>query len=75
MHIGDLYRWIGLNEFKKSRRPYLWHVRFAKYNENYQVKKGETGRTSSTHGAKRNAYRIMVGKPEEKKLLGRPRHR
>jgi hypothetical protein len=25
-------------------------------------------------GEKRNAYRIMVGKPEEKRLLGRPRH-
>jgi hypothetical protein len=26
-------------------------------------------------GAKRNAYRILVGKPEEKRPLGRPRHR
>jgi hypothetical protein len=25
--------------------------------------------------AKRNAYRILVGKPEGKRLLGRPRHR
>jgi hypothetical protein len=24
-------------------------------------------------GAKRNAYRILVGKPEEKRPLGRPR--
>jgi hypothetical protein len=24
---------------------------------------------------KRNAYRILVGKPEEKRPLGRPRHR
>jgi hypothetical protein len=24
-------------------------------------------------GAKRNAYRILVGKPEGKRLLGRPR--
>jgi hypothetical protein len=24
---------------------------------------------------KRNAYKILVGKPEEKRLLGRPRHR
>jgi hypothetical protein len=24
---------------------------------------------------KRNAYRILVGKPERKRLLGRPRHR
>jgi hypothetical protein len=27
------------------------------------------------NGAKRNAYRILVGKPEGRRLLGRPRHR
>jgi hypothetical protein len=26
-------------------------------------------------GAKKNAYRILVGNPEEKRPLGRPRHR
>jgi hypothetical protein len=26
-------------------------------------------------GEKRNAYRILVGKPEGKRQLGRPRHR
>jgi hypothetical protein len=26
-------------------------------------------------GEKRNAYRILVGNPEEKRPLGRPRHR
>jgi hypothetical protein len=26
-------------------------------------------------GEKRNAYRILVGKPEGKRLLGRPRHK
>jgi hypothetical protein len=26
-------------------------------------------------GEKRNAYRILVGKPEDKTLLGRPRRR
>jgi hypothetical protein len=29
----------------------------------------------SINGAKRNAYRILVGKPEGKRPLGRPRHR
>jgi hypothetical protein len=27
----------------------------------------------STNGEKRNAYRLVVGKPEGKSLLGRPR--
>jgi hypothetical protein len=33
------------------------------------------GGACSTNGAKRNAYRILVGKPEEKRPLGRPRRR
>jgi hypothetical protein len=30
------------------------------------------GRTRSTNGASRGAYRVLVGKPEERKPLGRP---
>jgi hypothetical protein len=33
------------------------------------------GRACSTNGEKRNAYRILVENPEEKKPLGRPRRR
>jgi hypothetical protein len=33
------------------------------------------GRPCNTNGAKRNAYRLWVGKPEGKRPLGRPRHR
>jgi hypothetical protein len=33
------------------------------------------GRACSTNGEKRNAYRILVGKPEGKRPLGKPRHR
>jgi hypothetical protein len=33
------------------------------------------GRAYSTNGEKRNAYRILVGKPEGKRPLGRPRRR
>jgi hypothetical protein len=33
------------------------------------------GRTCSAHGEKRNAYRILVGKPEGKRPLGRPKCR
>jgi hypothetical protein len=31
------------------------------------------GRACSTNGETRNAYRILVGKPEGKRPLGRPR--
>jgi hypothetical protein len=33
------------------------------------------GRSCSTQGEKRNAYRILVGTPEGKRPLGRPRRR
>jgi hypothetical protein len=33
------------------------------------------GRARSTKGGKRYAYRILVGKPEGKRLLGRPTRR
>jgi hypothetical protein len=32
-------------------------------------------RACSTRGEKRNAYRVLVGKPVGKRSLGRPRHR
>jgi hypothetical protein len=33
------------------------------------------GGTCGTNGDKRNAYRLLVGKPEGKRPLGRPRRR
>jgi hypothetical protein len=37
--------------------------------------KDEKGDTYSTHGEKRNAYKILSGKPDGTKQQGRPRHR
>jgi hypothetical protein len=36
---------------------------------------GWDGKACSTNGEKRDAYRILVGKPERKRLIGRPRRR
>jgi hypothetical protein len=33
------------------------------------------GKACSTNGEKKNAYRILVGKPEGKRPLGRPKRR
>jgi hypothetical protein len=33
------------------------------------------GESCSTNGEKRNAYTLLVGKPEGRRPLGRPRHR
>jgi hypothetical protein len=42
---------------------------------NEQVKEDEMGRACTTNGEKRNAYGILVGKPEGKRPLVRPRRR
>jgi hypothetical protein len=41
------------------------------------VKEDEVGRTCSTHGGGegRGVYRVLVGRPEGKRPLGRPRRR
>jgi hypothetical protein len=46
---------------------------FVKCNWNDKVKRDKMGRACSTNGAKRNAYRIQVGKSQGKRPLGRPR--
>jgi hypothetical protein len=50
-------------------------VLFAKFNYNDQVEKDEMGGPCSTDGERKNAYRLLVGKPERKTLLGRSRRR
>jgi hypothetical protein len=39
------------------------------------VKENEMGRACSKNGEKRNAYRILVGKPQRKRPLGKRRRR
>jgi hypothetical protein len=39
------------------------------------MKKNDTGGACSTYGDRRGVYRVLVGKPEGKRPLGRPRHR
>jgi hypothetical protein len=41
----------------------------------YQIYEDEMGGPCSTNWENRNAYRLLVGKPEGKRALGRPRHR
>jgi hypothetical protein len=42
---------------------------------NMIVKEDEMGRACSTNGERRNVYRILVGKPEGRRSLGRPARR
>jgi hypothetical protein len=45
------------------------------YNQNDQVKENEMGRVCSTNGREEEVCRILVGKPERKRPLGRPKRR
>jgi hypothetical protein len=40
-----------------------------------QIKNTETGKAFSTYGEKRDAYRVLVRKPVERRPLGKPRPR
>jgi len=40
-----------------------------------QIEKNGMGRACSTYGESQGVYRVLVGKPEGKRQLGRPRHR
>jgi hypothetical protein len=67
---GVLERVLPVVFFTTAQR-----VLFAKYNWNVEVMEDEVGRGYSTNGDRRNAYRFMVGKPEEKRPVGKPRRR
>jgi hypothetical protein len=41
----------------------------------YKIEKNEFGGTCSTTGKRRGVYRVLMGKPEGKRPLGRPRRR
>jgi hypothetical protein len=45
------------------------------YEMQVQVKEDEIERACNTPGMKRNACRVLVGKPEGKRPLGRPKRR
>jgi hypothetical protein len=46
-----------------------------KFYSGNQIEKNEMGGAYSTYGEKRTAYRILVGRPEGRRPLGRPRCR
>jgi hypothetical protein len=48
---------------------------FANYNYNAQVKEDKMGGVCDMHGSVENSHRVSVGKPEGRKLLGRPKRR
>jgi hypothetical protein len=50
-------------------------VLLTQYFSGYQIGKNEMGRGCSTFGESGGVYRVLVGKREGKRRLGRPRNR
>jgi hypothetical protein len=54
---------------------HLSYVLITKYYSGNQIEKNEMGGACRTYGEKSGACRILVGRPEGRRPLGRPRHR
>ena len=52
-----------------------WSVRLTEYCAGGKIEKNEMGGACSTYGEGRGVYRVLVGRPEGKRPLGRPRRR
>jgi hypothetical protein len=62
----DEMREVGENYIMKS----FITCTLCKYHYNDQAKEDEMGMSCSTNGEKRNACRVLVGKPEGNRSLG-----
>ena len=51
------------------------HNDLTQYCSGDKIEKNKTGRACSTCGEGIGVYRVLVGKPERKRPLGRPRRR
>jgi hypothetical protein len=60
---------------KTIEKGALCSIFLTKYYSGDQIKKAEMGRSYSTCRESRGAYRVLVGKPEERRPLGRLRRR
>jgi hypothetical protein len=68
--LHAFYSVITASSFKVF--SHVWKLVGLKYNRNTQfLEEDEMDGACSTNGEKRNAYRLLVGKPEGKWPLGR----
>jgi len=58
-----------------AQRGAKWSVLLTQYCAGDKIEKNEMGWACASYGGERVAYRFLVGKPEGKRLLGRPRRR
>jgi hypothetical protein len=59
-------------EWRRQHNEKLNDLYFSPYTVRV-IKKKEMGGTRSTYGERRGSYRVLVGRPEVKRPIGRPR--
>jgi hypothetical protein len=62
-------------ELRKLYNEELNDVLLTHYGVGDKIENNEMGGACSSYGEGRGLYRVLVGKPEGKRPLGRPRHR
>jgi hypothetical protein len=60
-------------EWRRLNNEELNDLYYTKYYLGDQIKKKEMGGACSTYGERRGAFIVLVGKPEGKRPIGRPR--
>jgi hypothetical protein len=65
LHSPNTPSWRGAQLKKAQAQLYLFT--FTKYYQDHQVNEDEMSGACITHGRIRNAYKILVGKPEGKR--------
>ena len=59
---------------KMYKKTIVYFARFMNYYHEGKIKETGKGGTRSMIGDVRNAYKVLVTKPEEKRKVGRPVH-
>jgi len=72
---GVLRRIFGPKRDKGIGENCILRSSITKYFLDDQIEKNEMGGACGMYGEGRGIYRVLVGKPEGKRQLGRPRHR
>jgi hypothetical protein len=60
---------------KTKYREALWSVLHTKYYSDITTRRMRFAEHVARMGKRRGAYRVLVGRPEERRPLGRPRRR
>jgi hypothetical protein len=71
--VSTKFSLLRLHEYKYYSNQ--WGLSLIKYYSSEPIEKSEMGGEFSTYGKSRGVYRVLMGKPEGTRTLGRPKGR